>query len=248
MGLVTAASAYAADLPVYHKAPPPPPMYNWTGFYFGLNAGWGSMGVGSPESCLNAAGTTAGCAVFNDDTLAAQGGFAGAQAGFNWQFGQWVWGLEADIQASGISGSNFIPVLPPNVPGVFTASESMPWFGTARGRIGWVTGPTGNALVYLTGGVMFGEVKTAQNLAFVTGLTFPATSDQTKAGGVVGAGFEIAFWQHWSFKAEALYFNLGNVTTAAVQVPPAVPVNAFTDFKTFGTQGGIGRVGVNFHF
>jgi len=83
LGMV--ASAAAADLPVYTKAPPPPPMWSWTGFYFGVQggAGWGT----------------------SDNNFGLNGVHGGGTVGLNWQTGRVVFGVESDISAADIEGS-----------------------------------------------------------------------------------------------------------------------------------------------
>ena len=132
-----ALSANAADM--YRgglKDGPPPPAYvpveTWTGFYGGFNAGYG--------------GTA------NDGPLSPSGGFGGGQIGYNWQglfgFSPWVIGIEADIQGAGISDSAGY--------GPAYLENSLNWFGTVRGRVGYSFGP---ALLYATGGFAYGEVE-----------------------------------------------------------------------------------------
>jgi outer membrane immunogenic protein len=125
-----AGTAHAADVPVrpYYKAPPPAPVFNWTGFYAGLHGGygWGDSEIaGLP---------------FNTD-----GWFGGVQAGYNWQFSpNWVFGVEADIAYSNIDGAN---VLGP-------AAGELRYFGTLRARFGYTWD---RSLLYVTGGGAYGE-------------------------------------------------------------------------------------------
>ena len=128
-------TAVAADLsrPVYKPVPPlPPVMQNWSGFYVGLNAG-GGIGTGSSDFSI--AGVPAFASVDNH----LQGAIGGGQAGFNWQAGAAVLGVEADFQASGLKGSLTTPCLPGLCGALLTAtySQKVPWFGTARARIGY---------------------------------------------------------------------------------------------------------------
>jgi len=248
IGALIGTPALAADMAV--KAPPlPVPAWSWNGWYIGGNFGgsWTSGGVG--ESCTSGAGISTGCSIVPDSGLNSSGIFGGGQIGYNWQVGQGLAGIEADIQGGNIRGSSSVTGAFPTVGGgtspteTYTASQSINWFGTVRARVGILA--TNNALWYVTGGLIYGEVKTAQNAVYTTGVSFPATSDNLQVGGTVGGGVEWAFSPSWSVKVEGLFYNLGNVTTAATQVPtPSV----FTDFKTFGFQGVIARVGLNWHF
>jgi outer membrane immunogenic protein len=244
LSLVTFGSALAADLPVkapYVKAPIPPAVYNWTGAYVGGNIGWGDSRGGNGESCLNSAtGTSAGCAVVPDSGLRANGALGGGQFGYNWQRGTWVFGLEGDLQASHIRGASLVAGTA-GVPSSFAAVQDIDWFGTARGRVGVAYN---NVLFYGTGGVMYADLQTTQNLQFNTGVIFPAQSSDVRAGWVAGGGVEWGVLPNLSLKAEGLYYDLGHVTTAATQVPGT---SVFTDFKTFGFHGVIGRIGFNYH-
>ena len=202
-------SASAADLP---RAMPPvkapayvPAVYSWNGFYLGINGGggWGhsnwNNGVGSAD---------------------VSGGLAGVTAGYNWQTGQWVFGLEADIDWSNIKG-NFT-----NAGCPFGCETKNSWLGTARGRIGWAFD---RWLPYVTGGAAFGDVKATQ-----AGI---ASASDTSVGWTVGAGIEAAVVANWTAKVEYLYADLGHVNCSVCL--PATNVN----FRT-----NIVRAGLNYRF
>jgi outer membrane immunogenic protein len=90
--------ALAADLPIYTKAPPPSPIYDWTGFYAGLNIGY-SWGRSSTTIGFTDQGTGALLAAF-PGKFNMDGVIGGGQIGYNWQRDKWVFGIEADIQGS----------------------------------------------------------------------------------------------------------------------------------------------------
>jgi outer membrane immunogenic protein len=172
-------AAAAADLPVgpqgYYKAPAYVP-YSWTGLYLGVNGGgafsrstWDSTGP------------------FNLD-----GGLVGGTAGYNYQIGQAVLGVEGDIDWSGIRGSTTNGC----VPGCQTSNT---WLSTVRGRIGFAAG---RFMPYLTGGAAFGDVR-ATTPAF-------AGASNTNAGWTVGGGIEFAIAGNWTAKAEYLFIDLGS--------------------------------------
>jgi len=235
-------AASAADLParMVTKAPllpPPPPMYNWTGFYVGANVGgsWGSQDV----SLVTAAGT----ALINSNDI--NGVIGGVQIGYNWQgYGSpWVFGIEADIQGSGQrgTGSFFIPstAVLLVVPATSIAYEDkLDWFGTVRGRIGYAMAD-GRMLPYITGGFAYGEGNiNGSGSAAGTPVAFSAS--KTYTGWTLGAGLEWAFWNRWSAKAEYLYIDFGNGPTIALTPAFAITSGRLTD--------NIGRVGVNYRF
>jgi outer membrane immunogenic protein len=138
--------ALAADMAV--KAPAPPaPVYSWTGFYVGLNGGYGRNDSTGADGCINLFGVVGGngCWPTTGNVIRPDGGLFGAQAGYNWQAGSLVAGIETDIQWADIkgSGSAIVPccVPFPNVPALYTSSAKMDWFGTTRGRIGLLAPP-----------------------------------------------------------------------------------------------------------
>ena len=154
-------SALAADMPL--KAPPAPvaPAWSWTGFYGGINGGYGWNRSTGDEYAINPAGVLFGAGTDSGvaGVVRPRGGLFGGQAGYNWQSQSIVYGLEADIQWSGIkgSGSGIDPCCngAPGAPGLFTANANLQWFGTARGRIGVLASP--NTLLYVTGGLIYGR-------------------------------------------------------------------------------------------
>jgi outer membrane immunogenic protein len=170
-----AGAASAADLPV-RSAPPAPivaavPVFTWTGFYVGVNAGYGWN--------ANDSITVGGVRFDLDD----EGGFVGgAQAGYNYQIGSFVVGLEGDIQYADFGGDDRF-----DFDGDGIADDDFnnsDWFGTVRARAGVAFD---RALIYATGGFAFADDAT---------------------GWTVGGGLEYAFTNNLSAKIEGLYVNL----------------------------------------
>ena len=225
----------AADLAV--KAPVAPvvaPAYSWAGFYIGGNVGYS---WGRAASNLNADPVTVNLNAltpFNtpgfagSDTLTPKGAIGGGQIGYNWQTSpNWVFGVEADLQASGEKASRSFSnpfsftAPPPNPPfpvaGIATMdyAADITWFGTVRGRVGYALD---RVMLYATGGLAYGGVKLAGTNTVngtVAGLPFMAVTaighSQVNAGWTVGAGIEGALGDRWSWKAEYLYLNLGSM-------------------------------------
>jgi len=163
------ASAEAADMNYGGRAPytvnQPLNAYSWAGPYLGGNIGyeWGSV----------------------DHNAAKPSGFVGGvQAGYNFQNGPWVFGIEGDIQAAG-ADDTFAPW-----------KFSNPWFGTVRGRAGYALN---NILFYGTAGLAFGELR-AQ--------TFGWSESHSSVGWTLGLGAEVGLAQNWSAKIEYLYYDL----------------------------------------
>jgi outer membrane immunogenic protein len=272
-------AALAAD---FHAPPPPPPPYvelPWTGFYAGLNAGYtwsNSVSVnstGTPlwaspvfdpflnlQTALTAAGT-ANLPVKND------GFIGGAQAGYNFQFpNNTVAGAEVDMQGvagatSSATGSSFTPFLfagvaPDSYTTTSAASNKLDYFGTLRGRYGYLFTPT--LLAYVTGGFAWGGIST--HSAFVSQESasgvFPpvigGSSLSTAAvGWTAGGGLEWMFAPHWTVKVEYLYYELAKQTSSfgyMSQTFATIPLAAALTNFTIQPKGSVVRVGVNYLF
>lgn len=203
----------AADLarpvykaPMYYVAP-----FSWSGFYVGVNAGYG---WGSSDWTT----TT---------TLASpdpKGWLAGGTFGYNYQTGNWVWGLETDIDATGIKSSTIGTGICA-APGCETKNT---WLGTARGRLGYAWD---RWLPYFTGGAAYGNVKMSPAAG--------GSESDTKLGWTVGGGAEYAFRGPWSLKLEYLYVDLGKASCSATTCTGAPDVS----FKS-----NIVRTGINYRF
>jgi outer membrane immunogenic protein len=201
-------SAVAADIPL--KAPMRPveaAPYNWSGFYVGANAGYsvgnGKLDYSTPFATL-------------DRSLRTDSWLGGGQAGYNWQSGPWVYGLEADIAyRHGSKRSNFFFGSTPTAGNPFgtVAGDSAAfrveqnWLGTARGRVGQAWS---NWLVYGTGGLAFGDSKiSVTETAGVPSRT--ASNSDVNVGWTAGAGAQVGAGQ-WSLGLEYLYVDLGKTT------------------------------------
>ena len=198
LGLVAmAAPAVAADLPAqtYTKAPPPmvAPIYDWTGFYIGGNAGWGEA-----HDCWNV--IPVGGVLFNDGCLSKSGGLVGGQLGYRWQWGQAVFGLEAQGDWADIK-STHISLFDPTV----TTSTKVDGLGLFTGQLGWAWGPS---LLYVKGGAAV----TSNQFALVTNVPpiVAASVDSTRWGGTVGVGFEYLFTPNWSVGIEYDHLFMGH--------------------------------------
>ena len=233
--LMTGGFAVAADmrLPQPAFAPPVPEMPAWTGFYLGVNGGGGFGTAASNFSVAN--GPT-----FASVDLALKGALGGGQIGYNWQSGPMVFGVEADFQASSVKGSISTPCIPPSCGLPLTASynEKLPWFGTARGRIGYAQA---GWLLYATGGYAYGRVETDAT-ATAGPLTASLRASENDSGWTVGGGAEVLLAPRWSIKVEYLFVDLGRTT----------PSYAFVGLPTLNDSRHVSfnvvRGGVNFRF
>jgi outer membrane immunogenic protein len=205
-------SAVAADLP--SRRPPPPvyvppvPIFTWTGFYVGVNAGGAFRG--SNNNGFNNAVFFGGGAPFGGFGVANNNGnsarfIGGGQAGFNWQINQFVLGVEGDGQAL-VGGNNNAN----NVGAFGNNANTTNFLGTIRGRAGIALD---RFLVYGTGGVAFGTTHWPSTFIGTVGgvpTFFTAnTGSNTRVGYAAGAGVEYAFTPNWSVKVEYLFTDLG---------------------------------------
>jgi outer membrane immunogenic protein len=176
-------TAAAADLArpapaPYYKAPPAFVAYNWSGFYVGINGGgaWGSSNWD-----LNGGRNISG-------------GLVGGTVGYNYQFGQAVFGVEGDIDWADINGTSSNATCP------LGCKTSDSWLATVRGRLGYAAD---RFMPFVTGGLAVGDIR-AQSPGF-------ATQSNTNAGWTLGGGIEAALSQNWTVKAEYLYVDLGKM-------------------------------------
>jgi len=254
--------AFAADMAL--KAPPlePPPVTNWAGFYVGFNAGW----VGSTGNTINLTGTDTdggglGSALKAGNipsaiNLGYSGFLGGGQFGYNWQSDNFVYGIEADLDAASAKSSVSIPdarFLPPaGIQSPFTtnASRQLDAVGTLRARIGAT--PIKPLLLYATGGLAFGEHAVGIGINDPGGIPPAVLFNQTSiwsAGWTVGGGAEWMFLPHWSLKAEYLYVDLGNVSSTinyAYTTLAGPQTSSLT--ATVHDRVNIVRGGINYHF
>lgn len=228
-----ACAAQAADLPRVAPPPMPPslPIFTWTGFYAGVNAGY-------------ATGT--GRSGFTDPTYGQvtgggrSGGFAGGgQIGYNYQFtpgSGFVVGMEADIQ--GLAAAKADAAYLGGVP-FYNVRPSLDYFGTVRGRVGYTFD---RVLIYGTGGFAFGGGSRASAAA-----AYPYTlPDTTRTGYAVGGGAEYAFTEKLSAKVEALYVRLGRGVAAATYFNASTAAYYGTGREDAGFA--VVRAGVNYRF
>jgi outer membrane immunogenic protein len=225
--LLTATSVHAADLGAraYAKAPPIDPVFSWTGFYLGVNAGSGWGRTNTDELCFDCSPSP----VFPLGKHSYSGFIGGGQIGFNYQFGNLVLGVESDFDATDIHGASTAG------PDDYTNTTRYNWIASVRGRGGWAIN---NFYLYATGGAAFADVRHS-SLDFSTGAPEAST---TKTGSVVGGGLEYAIGNHWSIRGEYLYYDIGS-NRLQINLVPIRPVYfQFTDHVQSG------RAGINYKF
>ena len=201
-------SALAADIPVKGPVYKAVPHYNWTGWYGGLNAGYGwdpNYSVSSPGEDTE---------ILN---LEPKGGFFGFQVGYNWQYARnWLYGIEADFQFANLTDSLAFTA-GGGGGNASSARIDIQNFGTIRGRFGYVNDRT---LLFVTGGVAFANFDIFVNARYDTTVGNIDTF-KWEVGYVVGAGIEHAFLNGWIGKIEYQFmdFSLSASATASNGAP-----------------------------
>jgi outer membrane immunogenic protein len=206
--------AWGADL----SPPPTPAYYNWTGFYIGVNAGYGSAKVG--ETASDGSGT---------GSATTAGGLGGAQVGYNYQIGSVVLGFEADFDGSMATKSI--------TAGSVSGTNQIPWIGTLRGRVGYAFD---RWLVYATVGGAATQLLSTVNV----GAMGTASTSTTIGAWTAGGGVEAAITDNLSARLEYLYIDTGNTTIAQVGGTPPPPVVTVTG----RLQDSLVRAGLNYRF
>jgi len=205
------ATASAADLAprYYNKAPPPVAlaMYNWSGFYAGINGGWGTS-----RNCWTRT-ATAGVAILpvSEGCHDSSGGTVGGQVGYRWQAGPWVFGLEAQGNWADFSGRNQSLLFG----GLATNRTKIDAFGLFTGQVGYAWN---NVLAYVKGGAAVTDNK-YEGLATLGGFVTDRVTD-TRWGGTVGAGVEYGFAPNWSAAIEYDHLFMGKNNYAFTSVFP----------------------------
>jgi outer membrane immunogenic protein len=228
-----AAPAFAADLPArtYTKAPVMvAPIYDWSGFYIGLNGG----GASSHE-CYTIT-NSAGSAVFptSEGCHNATGGLVGGQVGYRWQASNWVFGVEAQGDWANLKGSN--PSLTALIP--YTNQTKVDAIGLFTGQVGYAWN---NVLWYVKGGAAVTDNKYTSAFT-ATGVVFNQTTE-ARWGGTIGTGIEFSFAPNWSVGFEYDHLFMGNRSVTF----PATAI-AVTRSDNIRQDVDMGTIRVNYRF
>jgi opacity protein-like surface antigen len=240
-----------------YKAPPPPVVgaVNWTGFYIGahLGAAWGGQSWSDPFPSFITTGCDGICITGPNvpgfgDTIDLFGPMAGGQIGANWQYSQWVLGLEADASGTDIRGENtcFTGL------GGGNCSSKINATGTATGRLGFAWD---RSMVYAKAGGAWAHNQDTVNINNITLLTdigpFPGVStvNHTRWGWTAGIGIEYAFSPTWSARLEYDYLNFGHASdTFPVLFTPQLYFGPFGAPISIEQQIHEVKLGVNYRF
>jgi outer membrane immunogenic protein len=171
--VLAVAPALGADLVT--KAPVAP-VTSWTGFYAGVNAGYGFGDASTTATPGDPNGQRPIFGIVNvataSSTFDRSGGLGGVQAGYNWQFSpRWVAGIEADFDWADLAGdgASATTLFGGSNPATFSASQKIEWLGTLRARLGYLS--TENLLLFATGGLAYGKVNETTSTALPAGAT-----------------------------------------------------------------------------
>jgi outer membrane immunogenic protein len=255
--------AQAADMPL--KAPPPaaPVMYNWTGFYIGGHVGgaWtdrNSHDRFDRDRCFW--GDWSGGVCFDDHGFGRGDGrlIVGGQVGFNYQVGQWVWGVEGQMSAMTNTDNE-------DACGffrwgdtrdhLFRCRDSGDWIATIAARLGVAFGETGTWLFYVKGGGAFADARQGLRLRDDCPLTWTFCSrnnfvfnnnDDTRTGWMIGAGFEYGGWGNWTWKLEYNFMDFGHRTIHFDRV--LTGCDCITRDLDFDLQVHVVKLGLNYRF
>ena len=231
MAVTTVASAFGADLaPQYTKAPMTAAP-SWTGLYLGINAGGGLQNTIIDDKDCN----------LSCSSLSFSKAFAtvGGTAGYNYQFGAGVIGLEGDINYSSYKTSLNDPSW--NAPNGSLHSNKTNWFSTIRGRFGLAVS---NVMVYGTAGVALVDRNSTGSASNGGCPSDCFTIKNTSVGIAAGGGAEYMLSNNWSMKAEYLYITTG--TGRAHDGNPA-RVQSYNQYAATDSMQ-VGRLGINYRF
>lgn len=217
------------------KAPAFVQAYNWTGFFVG-----GSLGVLNGQLDIDYVTQVPLPGFIQTANPRFAGGLGGLQAGYDYQSGKWVFGVEANINATNAHGAR-----PCQISFLVTCEDNKDWIGTATARLGYAY--WNRALVYGRAGVVYTNTTLdavcnggSQPL---TRITCPSSDSHSRAGWTVGFGTEFALTQNWTVRGETNYYDLGKTNYDLPQPAPAPTL--VTDVRETGF---ISTVGVNYRF
>ena len=231
VAITATAPALAADLAArpYTKAPAMiATVYDWSGFYIGINGGGASAHTTWDQRAPLVGG---------EGSHNATGGTVGGQVGYRVQSAQWVFGVEGQGNWADFSGDN--------VSGLtgFTDRSKIDSFGLITGQIGYAWN---SVLFYVKGGAaVVGDRYDIYAAAGTPGAgTRLATADDTRWGGTVGAGLEFGFAPNWSVGLEYDHIFLSNQNRTLTTVPGGFPFQ--TDRITQDVDMGLVRLNYKF--
>jgi outer membrane immunogenic protein len=213
--------ASAADMPVKAPSPPPPPAFDWNGFYVGAYAGAGWMDQATTSDpcnpaflggagCVGGVGNVGGVLPATYDMNTGFNG--GGRIGYNWQPTPYtLLGLENDFGYLQLKGSilmNAASVAVGGIPEVATTKLG-DWYDAYTARVGAVDD---HAMFYVKGGGV--AVRYATGVVLGPGIAgVDTTTTKTLNGWAAGGGIEYGIDMHWSVRAEYLVLGVASNVT-----------------------------------
>jgi outer membrane immunogenic protein len=235
LGIAPASAADVASRPYAAPAPYIQPVYDWSGFYIGGNAGGGWS-----HNCWDVTNFVTPRNSLREGCHDATGAVAGGQIGYRWQNAGWVFGLEAQGDWADLTSSN-VSFFIPN----WTNNTKVEALGLFTGQVGYAWN---NFLWYVKGGAAVTDSQ-FQGTVTTSGRLFD-TVDNTRWGGVIGTGVEVGFAPNWSVALEYDHLFMGNqsVTTTSQGVLGGIPAGSV--FRTDSIHQDIDMVTarINYHF
>ena len=203
VGLVAlgiAAPAMAADLPVaYSKTPPmlTPVVYDWSGLYVGINGAWATS-----HNCWDQNTGLSGTFLASDGCHNAKGPLGGAQLGYRFQTGAFVYGFDLQGEWGKLHGSSPSVLVGPPVVNQTRIAD----FGLFTGQIGYAFN---TVMLYAKGGAAVVSDR-YEGVNTVTGINFDTAQAGNHWGGTAGAGVEFSFFPDWSVAFEYDHLFMGS--------------------------------------
>jgi len=229
------AGVSAADLPARSAPMAPAPMFSavpiftWSGFYIGLQAGYTA---GEASGSVGFGGTN----LLSED-FDLEGFVGGAHAGFNYQIGSIVVGVEADIEGTSFDGDTTVANIV--TPGdALTASASLDFQGSVRARVGFAFD---RALIYATGGLAWANFENSYTYRNAAGFSTNESFESTEWGWTLGAGVEYAFTNNFTARVEYRYTQFESFNNTSALLLPGAVADVEPEFHTV-------RVGLSYKF
>ena len=260
------AAAQAADMPL--KAPPlaAPVMYNWNGFYIGGHVG-GAWVDRNGHDRFDGINNCIGRVCFDDNGFGRNDGrlIAGGQVGFNYQVGQFVWGIEGQISAvarhnddgdrCGFFSGQVVVGGPIVHDSLFRCQNRSDWIATLAARLGMTFGETGNWLLYLKGGAAFADGRFGIRLrddcpvswTFCNNNFAFNNDNNTRTGWMVGVGVEYGWTDYLSWKLEYNFMDFGHRDIHFDNVLTPCGCRFVHDLD-FDRQVSVVKLGLNYRF
>jgi outer membrane immunogenic protein len=241
--LCPVATAFAADLPRRNRGPDlfsPAPLITWTGLYAGAQAGYA---WGNDQTNIDVSGFPF---TFSGPDHDASGAVGGVHAGYNYQTGLAVFGIEGDIELAGINGKSQLTGTGAFSGYNITSSLDVAFQGSVRGRVGFAL--LERMMLYGTAGLAFATIENKYTATLPPGNIFGAPAgtstakfDDVKLGWTVGAGVEYAIMSNWTARFEYRYTNYSAYKNATALLGPAASSEQDPDFHTL-------RIGASYRF